>query len=129
MSDIYIRYDRIETLNRFYYPDIMVTCEPKDQETSTYKRFSCLIVEVLFNSTEAFDRRDKFIDYQTLNTLQEYVLINTKQQRLDCFRRTNENLWVYQSYSIAQETFELKSVNFTGSLKSLYENVVLEQKS
>lgn len=91
----------LEIFNRFYYPDVMVTCDPKDQETSTYKRFPCLIVEVLSNSTEAFDRGDKFIDYQTLNTLQEYVLINTKQQRLDCFRRTNENFWIYQSYSIA----------------------------
>ncbi|GFE67486.1 Uma2 family endonuclease [Chroococcus sp. FPU101] len=119
---------RIETINRFYYPDIMVTCDPKDQETSTYKRFPCLIVEVLSNSTEAFDRGDKFNDYQTLDTLQEYVLINTKQQRIDCFRRTNENLWLYQSYSTTQENFELKSVNFKGTLESLYENVILEQK-
>ena len=75
------------------------------------------------------DRGDKFIDYQTLNTLQEYVLNNTKRQRVECFRRTTENLWLYQSYSIAEENFELKSVNFTGSLESLYENVILEQKS
>ncbi|HEY9628464.1 MAG TPA: Uma2 family endonuclease [Coleofasciculaceae cyanobacterium] len=57
---------RIELGDRFYYPDIMVTCNRQDQETSTYKRFPCLIVEVLSESTEAFDRGDKFADYQTL---------------------------------------------------------------
>ncbi|HEY9667637.1 MAG TPA: Uma2 family endonuclease, partial [Coleofasciculaceae cyanobacterium] len=38
---------RIEALNRFYYPDVLVTCDPRDLETPTYKRFPTLIVEVL----------------------------------------------------------------------------------
>jgi len=46
---------RIESLNRFYYPDVMVTCDLPGQETSNFKRFACLIVEVLSDSTEAFD--------------------------------------------------------------------------
>lgn len=46
---------RIESLNRYYYPDVMVTCDQRDQETPNHKRFPCLIVEVLSNSTEAFD--------------------------------------------------------------------------
>ena len=65
---------RIESLNRFYYPDVMVTCDPNDQETPTYKRFPILIVEVLSESTEAFDRGDKFADYQEITSLHEYVL-------------------------------------------------------
>jgi Uma2 family endonuclease len=90
---------RIETLNRFYYPDVLVTCDPRDLETSTYKRFPTLIVEVLSDSTEAFDRGDKFVDYQTLESLREYVLINTKRQRVECFRRNDEGLWVLQFYT------------------------------
>lgn len=61
---------RIESLNRYYYPDVMVSCDERDRETAAYKRFPCLIVEVLSNSTEAFDRGDKFADYQTLESLQ-----------------------------------------------------------
>ena len=43
---------RIESLNRFFYPDIMVTCDKRDQDTPGYKRFPCLIIEfiVLFIS-------------------------------------------------------------------------------
>ncbi|HIK03301.1 MAG TPA: Uma2 family endonuclease [Trichormus sp. M33_DOE_039] len=115
---------RIESLNRFYYPDVMVTCDQRDQETPNYKKFPCLIVEVLSNSTEAFDRGDKFADYQALETLQEYVLINTKRQRVECFRRNEQGLWTLQSYTSAQESFRLDSVNFDGTMAALYEDVV-----
>jgi Uma2 family endonuclease len=73
---------RIEARHRFYYPDVMVTCDPRDQETSIYKRFPKLVVEVLLDLTEAFDRGDKFVDYQALESLEEYVLINTRHQRV-----------------------------------------------
>jgi Uma2 family endonuclease len=120
---------RIETRNCFYYPDILVTCDARDQETPTYKRFPRLIVEVLSDSTEAFDRGDKFIDYQTLDSLEEYVLVNTRQQRVESFRRNEARLWVLQSYTPEQTTFQLTSLQFTGNLSDLYEDVTLEISS
>jgi Uma2 family endonuclease len=114
---------RIESLNRYFYPDILVTCDPRDQKTPLEKRFPRLIVEVLSDSTEAFDRGDKFADYQTLDSLQEYVLINTKRQRVECFRRNEAGLWVLQSYTDKQD-FRLESVNFAGAIADLYEDVV-----
>ena len=114
---------RIESLNRYFYPDILVTCDPRDQETPLEKRFPRLIVEVLSDSTEAFDRGDKFADYQTLESLQEYVLINTKRQRVECFRRNEAGLWVLQSYTDKQETFQLQSIGFEGAIADLYEDV------
>jgi Uma2 family endonuclease len=117
---------RIESRNCFYYPDVMVTCDPRDQETSNYKRFPKLIVEVLSESTEAFDRGDKFADYQALDSLEEYVLINTRHQRVECFRRDRVGLWVLQYYTPEAETFYLDSLNFTDTLTALYEDVVLE---
>jgi Uma2 family endonuclease len=118
---------RIESLNRFYYPDVMVTCDARDQETPLYKQYPCLIVEVLSDSTEAFDRGDKFADYQALSSLQEYVLINTKRQRVECFRRNAEGLWVLQSYTPEQVNFSLHSLKFEASLTALYEDVALEK--
>ena len=114
---------RIESLNRFYYPDVMVTCDPRDRETSNYKQFPSLIVEVLSDSTEAFDRGDKFVDYQELESLREYVLINTKRQRVECFRRNEQGLWVLQSYTPQQASFRLDSIGFESTLEALYEDV------
>lgn len=115
---------RIEKLNRYYYPDVMVSCDERDKENTTFKKFPCLIVEVLSDSTEAFDRGDKFADYQLLDTLQEYVVINTKRQRVECFRRNNEGLWVLQSYTSEQKSFQLQSINFEAEINLLYEDVV-----
>ena len=117
---------QIKSLNRFYYPDVMVTCDQRDKETPNYKRFPCLIIEVLSDSTEAFDRGDKFSDYQVIPTLQEYVLINTKRQRVECFRRNSEGLWVLQSYTPEESSFRLESVKFEASLAALYEDVTFE---
>lgn len=117
---------QIEARNRFFYPDVIVTCDPRDQETPMFKRFPKLIVEVLSKSTEAYDRGDKFLAYQALESLQEYVLINTRHQRIEIFRRNDSGLWVLQSYTSENETFDLKSIGFTGTFAELYEDVVLE---
>ncbi|MEN9216176.1 MAG: Uma2 family endonuclease [Gloeomargarita sp. HHBFW_bins_162] len=114
---------RIETCNCFYYPDIMVTCDTRDREYAIYKCFPKLIVEVLSPATEAFDRGDKFADYQTLTSLEEYVLVNSRRPRVECFRRNGDGLWVLQSYPPESENFALHSVNFQGTLTQLYEDV------
>jgi len=116
---------RIETRNCFYYPDVMVTCDPRDRENDTYKCFPKLIIEVLSDSTEAFDRGDKFANYQTLETLEEYVLINTRHQRVECFQRNEDGLWVLRYYT--EDDFTLASLAFSAPLATLYEDVGLGQ--
>ncbi|MEE3718622.1 Uma2 family endonuclease [Tumidithrix elongata RA019] len=114
---------QIDSLRRFYYPDVMVTCDPRDTQTPNYKSFPKLIIEVLSSSTEAFDRGDKFADYQQLESLEEYVLANTKRRRLDCFQRNEAGLWVLKSYSDMHDNFQLSSINFEGKFVDLYEDV------
>jgi len=125
---VYIADMKVRILDRncFYYPDVMVTRNPQDQTTSTYKQFPKLIVEVLSDSTEAFDRGDKFADYQTLESLEEYVLINTGHQRIECFRRDSGGRWLLQTYTETTPWFELQSVDFADSLATIYEDVILE---
>jgi Uma2 family endonuclease len=120
MSDIKVR---IEQRNRFFYPDIAVSCDTRDRETPLYLRYPNLIVEVLSNSTEAFDRGDKFQDYQTIETLREYVLVSSKQPLVQCFRRSNGDLWELQSYTEEQRDFRFSSLDFSLTLEALYRNV------
>jgi Uma2 family endonuclease len=120
MSDVKVR---ILERNRFFYPDLAVSCDERDRETPLYLRFPNLIVEILSSSTEAFDRGDKFQDYQTIETLHEYVLISSKQQIVQCFRRNDEGLWVMQSYTQQQGIYQFNCVNFSGTLEELYEDV------
>ncbi|NJR70315.1 MAG: Uma2 family endonuclease [Synechococcales cyanobacterium CRU_2_2] len=113
---------RIERRDRFFYPDVMVTCESKDAETPLYKSFPKLIIEVLSDSTEAYDRGDKFADYQTLDSLEEYVLISTKRSRIECFRRGEAGLWILHTFVEGQ--FSLASVGFEGAVEAVYESVM-----
>lgn len=116
-------------IRNYYYPDVFVTCEPEDREDPLSKRFPKLIVEVLSDSTEAKDRGDKFIDYQRIDRLEEYVLVNAKRKRVEVFRRSSGGLWVLQVYE--QETeedevfVELKSVGLKVSLSEVYEDIGL----
>jgi Uma2 family endonuclease len=113
---------QIDTANVFYYPDIIITCDRRDKALQNYKKYPCLIAEVLSPSTEALDRGDKFADYQKLETLQEYVLISQKRQRLECFRRNAEGFWVLQFYFPGSE-IHLSSIDFRISMDALYEDV------
>jgi Uma2 family endonuclease len=114
---------KIEKRNRFYYPDLLVTCDPKDRETSTYKRFPKLIIEILSDSTEAFDRGDKFNDYQTLDSLQEYVLVDSKQQRVETYQRDTAGRWLYQSHTPINQNIPLQSLDLNLDFTALYEDV------
>ncbi len=73
----------------FYYPDLVVVCDPADREPYFVSR-PCLIVEVLSESTERIDRREKFLSYQTLPSLQAYWLVAQDACRVEVFRRNND---------------------------------------
>ncbi|MEG3925484.1 Uma2 family endonuclease [Microcoleus sp. D3_18a_C4] len=113
---------RIEAANCYYYPDVAVTCDERDRNTAEdFIRYPRLIVEVLSPTTAALDRGDKFADYRTSESLQEYVLINQERVSVECFRRNAEGLWVLYPYSQGQEV-QFSSVNFSCAIETLYED-------
>ena len=114
----------IESINTYYYPDVMVSCDQRDRAFDNFLRYPCLIVEVLFSTTEAFDRGDKFADYRHLESLQEYVLVSQTRMSVECFRRNLEGQWVLYPYS-AEDKIYLASVNFECTITDFYEDVVL----
>jgi Uma2 family endonuclease len=116
---------QIDTRNIYYYPDILVTCDPRDRTSEYSKRYPCLIIEVLSDSTEAFDRGNKFSDYRHLESLQEYVLVKQDRYSVDCFHRNEQGRWELYAFVEGDEV-ELKSINFSCALASLYEDVILE---
>jgi len=120
MADMKVR---IEQADVFYYPDVMVTCDQQDRTPDDFKRYPRLVVEVLSPSTAAFDRGDKFADYRTIETLQEYVLISQQRVSVECFRRNAEGFWVLYSYSADDEIY-LESIDFHCPITALYEDVL-----
>jgi Uma2 family endonuclease len=81
-----------------------------------------LIIEVLSKSREAFDRGEKFIDYQTCPTLEEYVLITQSQRKIECYWRESSGFWSKKSYK-ADEEVEFRSVNYRCPIDDIYRKV------
>lgn len=81
---------QIEVINRYFYPDVMVACDTEDKEFEYFKCYPCLIIEVLSESTEGYDRGKKFVSYRHLESLQEYVLISPDRMSVEYFRRNEE---------------------------------------
>jgi len=73
----------------FYYPDLLAVCDPADREPYFIAR-ACLIIEVLSESTERIDRREKFLSYQTLPGLQACWLVAQDACRVEVLRHQND---------------------------------------
>ncbi len=119
-SDIKVR---LEEANCYYYPDVAVTCDERDTgSTEDFILYPSLVVEVLSPSTAAFDRGNKFADYQTASSLQEYVLITQSEIKIECFRLNAEGNWVSQTYREGDE-LELISIDFRCPIAQVYHKV------
>lgn len=101
---------RVEAADCFFYPDVVVTCDARDRQTPDYVSRPVLVVEVLSESTAAYDRGAKFAAYRKLESLRDYVLVDVEAQRIEVFRRNPENHWVLYEYG-AGERVELASLS------------------
>jgi Uma2 family endonuclease len=108
--------------NKFYYPDCSVVCgEPqycKNREDIIDN--PTLIVEVLSDSTESFDRTDKFDWYSTLPTFKEYLLVSQKQKRAEVWTYVGGNVWEMRVFKKSLDKIVLKTINCEIELDNLY---------
>lgn len=119
ISDVKVQ---LSAASAYHYPDLVVTCDARDQNSTQVVQHPCLIVEVLSPSTESYDRGGKFTHYRKLESLQEYVLIQSESIGVDCFRRNAEGLWVLHPYEFGQ-TLTLETVGLELSIAALYRQV------
>jgi Uma2 family endonuclease len=87
MADMRVR---IAAQASYYYPDVVATCAASDLAPDAPPESldaPCLIIEVLSRSTEAIDRREKWLAYQQIASLAEYVLVDQEQRRVEVLRR------------------------------------------
>lgn len=102
-----------------YYPDALVVCDATlrgaDREIHTPR----LIVEVLSDSTEANDRGDKFANYQSLASFEEYLLVASRRRAVERFHRSESGLWHYHRYG-PDDTVALESVGLSCPVAAFY---------
>jgi len=113
-SDMKVKIKRGDDV-RFYYPDVQVVCE--EETDRYYNEQPCLIVEVLSDSTQRTDRTEKLLAYQTIDRLQEYVLLSQDSPYLEIYRR--RSAWQRESFS-EKQSVTLESIDLTLMVEALY---------
>lgn len=118
----------IPKIRSFKYPDVMVVAgEPEyyDDRKDTIMNPQ-VIIEVLSDSTEAFDRSEKFKLYQTIPTFQEYILINQSKVEIDQFFKTGNKRWLLYEYDNEDAELTLNSFKLSISILDIYDKVDVE---
>jgi Uma2 family endonuclease len=108
--------------DHYVYPDLVVTCGHEEYEDSEFDILvnPLVVIEVLSESTEAYDRGEKFRLYQTIPSLREYVLVSQTSRRLEIYRKQPDGSWLYQSSSFAPPPLRIESVDCTLTFDDVY---------
>ena len=118
---------------QFVYPDVVVMGEPVAfyQEKKNTVTNPLLIVEVLSDSTEAYDRGEKFNNYATLDSFREYVLVSQHEPSIQVFYReaAGSDLWQIKTYRGMDASCTLNTIGAEIKLAEVYEGIDFSEKT
>jgi len=115
----------------YFYPDIAALCEEPQLADSHGDTLTNpqVIIEVLSESTESFDRGGKFEDYQLLESLTTYVLVAQDKPRVELYRKKADGSWNYTSMNQLADVLNLDSIEVQISLSKIYAKVEFDSDS
>jgi len=119
---------KVQDDSLYTYPDIVVVCgDAKFADGALDTLLNpTLIIEVLSDSTERYDRGKKFAHYQRIESLREYVLISQDEARIECFTRQPDDRWMLSKAERLEDVITLESIDCTLPLTEVYARVQFE---
>src|SRR6266404_1420002 len=116
---------KTETTGLYTYPDVLVVCgraQLLDERRDTLLN-PILIVEVLSDSTEAYDRGKKFEHYRQLPSCREYLLVSQKEPRIEQFIRQANGEWTLKEAGDIRAEIHLPSLQVVLPLSEVFSKV------
>ncbi|MGI0481744.1 Uma2 family endonuclease [Geminocystis sp. CENA526] len=129
--DIYINDVRlsIPVERRYTYPDIMIihdrTIYESDKQTIVTNPL--VIIEVLSNSTQNYDKGEKFKSYRSIESFQEYILIDQYSFSVEQFIKESDNEWRFKEYLGENQILKLGKIDFEIPFSDIYEGVIFAE--
>lgn len=117
---------KVPTMPPYRYGDVSALCGKAEYENFGNQRLlvnPILIVEVLSDSTEKFDKGDKFKAYKSIPSFTEYLLISQDKRFITLYTKYNEKFWFQSEYE-AGETLKLESLDIELSVNEIYEGII-----
>lgn len=123
-SDVFLK---IKNDTTYFLPDILFTCHPDDIEAEKFIQHPSIIVEVLSDSTELYDRKQKWDQYRKIKSLRHYLLVNKHTYKVEMFSRTHEiGLFYYQVFEGVESSIAFSDLGFALALKDIYEGIEMK---
>lgn len=118
---------RVPSTRLYTYPDVAVVCgEPEFEDDYLDTLLNpTLIVEVLSESTELYDRGKKFSFYRTIESLGEYLLVAQDERKVEQYARQADGRWLLSDYRTPEDEIELASIQCRLALREVYDKVAL----
>lgn len=113
----------------FYtYPDVLVICGAPQFRTDTFDTVTnpSLIVEILSEGTADYDKGLKFDLYRYIQTLKEYLLVDSRKKHLMLYARNEDDSWILREYKEANETVFLHAISLQLSLSDCYSGLQMD---
>ena len=117
---------KITEMGKYTYPDVTIACD-KEEFDDDYKDTllnPLLIIEVLSDSTESYDRGKKFKHYQRIKSFSEYILIEQTPYRVEQYVRQDNKTWLYSEFHEAADIVQLQVIKCTLALKDIYAKIL-----
>jgi Uma2 family endonuclease len=107
--------------NKYYYPDVFVTKELKNENNKYVKYEPILIIEVVSETTHTTDYVDKYVAYIKIPSLVYYLIIEPETTLVTCFTKGNDNEWSTSKYTSLDDVIKLGAVdNLSFQLRQIY---------
>lgn len=119
---------KVPAIGFYTYPDVVVVCgEPQfeDSEVDTLVN-PTILVEVLSQSTERYDRMGKTFYYRTLDSLAEHLLVAQHKVRIEQFVKQPNGEWLLIEYTSPEQLLKLPSIDCSLELPDVYDKVVFD---
>ena len=109
----------------YTYPDVVVVCgEPKFQDDVFDTLLNpVLLIEVLSETTESYDRGKKFQHYRSIESLQEYVLVSQDEARIEKYVKTGDGFWLLSEAVGLDSEIKFDSIGCPIALDEVYDKV------
>ena len=120
---------KVSETGLYTYPDVVVVCGPPRFEDAAVDTLlnPTLLIEVLSDSTESYDRGQKFGHYRKIPSLLEYLLVAQNQYRVEQFAAQPEGPWLRSEAGGLQGLIDLKSIQCSLQLAEIHDRLILRQ--
>ena len=123
VCDVFTENVKLEVTPKqiYYYPDVMVVCDPEDNDSAIVKQ-PFIIIEVLSDSTEKVDLRNKAEAYGKIKSLAAYIIVDQKKPWVRVYTHKGD-FWIHEDITDLEQSLAIPELKTPIALKEIYASV------